>query len=155
MPSIVSNIVEVYVFRIVDQDPQYLVLKRSNAETLYPGLWQIVTGTLESGEPAVRGALREVGEETGLTVSRMWAVPGIGAFFDPAADAVNLCPLFAAEVETGREPRLSEEHQMYGWFSHERARMHLVWPSQQQTLDVVHEFIARGAESSHLTRISL
>jgi dihydroneopterin triphosphate diphosphatase len=155
MPSIVSKIVEVYVFRVVDGDPEYLVLKRANDEPLYPGLWQIVTGTLENGETAVRGAMREVGEETGLTITRLWSVPGLGGFFDAAADAVNLCPLFAAEVAGGREPKLSAEHQMYGWFNHERARSHLVWPSQRQTLDLVHEFIASGAESSHLTQIVL
>jgi 8-oxo-dGTP pyrophosphatase MutT (NUDIX family) len=153
MPTIVSNIVEVYIFRILDGMPQYLLLKRAASDPLYAGIWQVVTGTLEDSETAVAGAQREAAEETGLSFERVWTVPGIGAFYDAAHDAVNLCPLFAAQAEPGKEPRLSREHEMYGWFEHERARAFLVWPSQKASLDVVHQFIAGQAESASLTRL--
>lgn len=153
MPSVVSNVVEVYVFRILDGMPQYLLLKRSSSDALYPGIWQVVTGTLEPGETAATGAVRETEEETGLRFKRVWTVPGIGMFYDAARDAINLCPLFAGEVDPGKEPRLSPEHEMYGWFEHERARAFLVWPSQKTSLDIVHAFIAENADSAHLTRL--
>jgi len=153
MPAIVSNIVEVYLFRIIDGMPQYLLLKRSGSDPLYPGIWQVVTGTLEAGETAAVGAMREAQEETGLRFKRTWTVPGLGTFYDAVHDTVNLCPLFAVEVLPGTEPRLSKEHEMFGWFEHERARGFLAWPAQKTTLDIVHSFIAEHAESAQLTRI--
>lgn len=46
-------------------DLQVLLLERAK----HPGYWQSVTGSRESGESLIETALREVHEETGLTLS--------------------------------------------------------------------------------------
>jgi dATP pyrophosphohydrolase len=153
VPAIVSKIVEVYLFRRVGDEPQFLLLKRSSQDVLYPGIWQIVTGTLEAGERAIDGAKRELQEETGLTIVTLWTLPGVNTFFDPASDEVHLCPMFAGEVAPGMDPHLSKEHQMSGWFDYDRARSFLVWPSQQTGLDLVNSFIVSNPVGAELTRI--
>jgi dATP pyrophosphohydrolase len=153
VPAIVSNIVEVYLFRRVGDEPQFLLLKRSSQDVLYPDIWQIVTGTLDAGERAIDGAKRELQEETGLAIKTLWTLPDVNSFFDPANDTIRLCPMFAGEVVPGMDPHLSKEHQMFGWFDYDRARSFLVWPSQQTGLDLVNSFIVSNPAGAELTRI--
>ncbi len=150
MPAIVSNIVEVYVFRVRSIRPEYLLLKRAPGDTLYPGIWQIVTGTMRTGERAVDAALRELKEETGFAPTRFWSVPHVDVFYDRTLDAMQLCPMFAAEVGAGSEPLLSAEHSAFQWAPAGPARERLVWPGQREGLDIVERFIAGGEAAMQL-----
>jgi 8-oxo-dGTP pyrophosphatase MutT (NUDIX family) len=153
MPSVLCKIVEICVFRFKGNRPEYLLLKRSPDERIYPDLWQMVSGTISDGESGVDAARRELTEETGLAPKRFWVVPHVNAFFDPGYDAVNVSPLFAAQVSQGDEPSLSDEHCVFQWLPYEEARRRLVWPGQRRGLDVVHEFILGGEEAASRTTI--
>lgn len=155
MAIIVCRIIEVCVFRFINDRPEYLMLKRSPNEKVYPNLWQFVSGSLEEGEKAVDAALRELKEETGLTPERFWVVPHANTFYDPSYDAVNVSPLFGAQVEIGDEPRLSSEHCAYEWLEHGDAWRRLVWPGQRLGLEIVDRYILGGEEAGLLTEISL
>ena len=98
MPQIVSDIVEVVLFRFHRNVPVYLLLRRSITEMLYPGSWQIVTGTVHEPETALQAALRETLEETGLVPERFWALPFTGSFYDHATDRVRIAPFFLGQV---------------------------------------------------------
>ncbi len=153
MPAVSCRIVEVCCFRFAKNRPQYLLLKRSPDERIYPNLWQLVSGTINEGERALDAALREFGEETGLRPTGFWVVPFVNAFYDHDYDAVNLSPFFAAQVGASDEPKLSSEHQIHEWLPYHEARQRLVWPGQRQGLDVVQAFVLRGEEAGLLTRI--
>lgn len=155
MPKIASRIVEICVFRFRRDKPEYLLLKRSPEEDLYPGLWQLVTGTMHDGERAADTALRELKEETGLQPVLFWVVPFVNTFYDHEYDAVNLSPMFAAQVDAVSEPVLSNEHRAYAWVGHAEARERLVWPGQRQGLDVAHEYIVGGKQAGTLAMISM
>ncbi len=148
------TIVETVVFKRSEREPVYLILRRSDSESLYPGMWQIVTGRIERGETATAASLRELQEETALRVQRFWTVPIVGSFYDPRNDSIQLCPLFAAETDPDAEPRLSEEHKEYVWAPLERARELLVWPGHHQAVDTVHQYITAGQEAARLTEIN-
>ncbi len=152
---IVGSLVEVIVFRFMHDRPEYLLLKRSGDLSLYPNIWQIVTGWIEPGEKAFEAALREVREETGLRPARFWSVPYVGSFYDPDQDTLNLCPLFAVQVEPGVEPELSKEHTASAWVALGEAIRRVVWPGQKEGLEVFHRQIVSGGEGSDLTRIDL
>ena len=149
----VCSSIEVCIFRIEKGLPRYLLLRRAETERLYPGIWQFVTGSILAGENAVDAAYRELREETGLEPAAFWVVPFVNSFYDPAADSVNLSPLFAAQVPVGDSPEISDEHSEFGWFSREGAARKLVWPGQRTGLQLVHDCIVRGEEAAHLTRI--
>ena len=150
MPSIQSQIVEVCVFRIRTTRPEYLLLRRSPDDALYPGIWQIVTGTLQVGERADDAALRELREETNLTPARFWTVPFVDVFYDRAADAIQHSPMFAAEVGPQEDPKLSTEHDAFLWLPLMPAREHLVWPGQREGLDMIERSIAGGEAAMRL-----
>jgi dATP pyrophosphohydrolase len=155
MPKIVCNIIEVCVFKFENTEPLYLMLRRSQNETLYPDAWQIVTGSIESGETAVQGALRELKEETGFIPVKFWVVPHVNTFYSAQNDAVNHTVVFAAQVGPALDVVLSQEHSHYGWYTIEKAKATCVWPGQVNALDVVHEYIVRGKEASSLSEITL
>ena len=153
MPSLVSAIVEVVVFRIEHDVPEFLLLKRSDHDALYPGMWQVVTGSVHAAETGNNAAVRELREETGLSAERFWVVPHVGAFFDHRHDAVHLTPFFAAQVLAGIDPTLSMEHSAHVWLRYQDALQRLVWPSQREGLRVVYDVIIRGEAGSRLARI--
>jgi dATP pyrophosphohydrolase len=155
MPDVISTIVEVCVFRFRDSRPEYLLLRRAPDEKLYPGLWQVVTGSVETGETAVDAALRELREETGFTPRAFWSVPFVSSFYDTDRDALILVPFFAAQVSESAEPILSGEHANAEWLSLEAASGRLVWPGQRAGMETVHRCVLSGAECGLLTRIAL
>ena len=155
MAIIVCRIIEVCVFRFVNDHAEYLLLKRSPDEKIYPDIWQFVSGSLEDGEKASDAALRELREETGLIPRRFWAVPHVNMFYDHGYDAVNVSPLFAVQVEINDEPKLSFEHCSYEWLRYEYARLRLVWPGQRSGLETVEKYIIGGEQGGILTEIRI
>jgi dATP pyrophosphohydrolase len=155
MAIVVCRIVEVCVFRFRNNKAEYLMLKRSPDEKIYPNLWQYVSGSLDDGEKAYEAALRELKEETGFTPDRFWVVPHTNVFYDPAYDAVNLSPVFAAQVPSGAIPDLSGEHCAYEWLPYSEAAQRLVWPGQRAGLEIIHKYILGGEQAGVLTQIPL
>lgn len=151
MANVVCNMIEVFIFSTGRRGAEYLILKRAPGETLYPGLWQFVTGSLRKGEKARTGALRELREETGLKPEGLWIVPHIGSFYDPATDRLNMMAQFAARVPLGTMPRLSAEHCDFAWVGYEKALRKLVWPGQKEGLRIVRDYVLRPGQ--HITRI--
>jgi dATP pyrophosphohydrolase len=150
---IINQIIEVCIFRWIAGEPQYLLLQRADDEELYPGIWQIVTGSMKQNESTDKAALRELEEETGLRVKRFWTVPFVDSYFDIRNDVVHIVPVFAAEVETMLNVRLSHEHQRFEWLSYAAGRARVVWPGQRYAIDTVHEYIAGGKEAARLLEI--
>jgi dATP pyrophosphohydrolase len=139
---------------VLNAETHFLVLQRATNEKLYPGLWQIVTGTMKKNESALQAAMRELKEETGLSPKRCWTIPYVDTYFDLAKDTIQLVPVFAAEFDSSSTLQLSSEHQRSEWLRFEDARKRLVWPGQRHSMDVVHEFIIGNGEAAQLVEIT-
>jgi dATP pyrophosphohydrolase len=155
MTPVVSGVVEVVVFRRTKDSAAVLILRRSLEEPQIPGIWQIVTGTLEGEETAAEGALREVREETGLVPLKMWTVPFVNSFFDRKRNAVHLIPWFAMEVDASAKIRLSSEHTDSRWTTFEEAASLMAWPGQRSGLAIVNEEIVHKGPAFRLTEVPL
>lgn len=153
MPSVLSEIVEVIIFRFGREGPEFLLIKRSPDDVLYPGLWQVVTGSVQAAETAVDAARREVLEETGLSALEFWVVPYVGSFYDAQHDRLHLTPFFAAEAPPGAEVRLSSEHEKCRWAEFAEATGMLPWPAQKEALRVLHDAILKGGPAATLSRL--
>lgn len=137
MPSLKQTHVEVYVFR--RRRPrriEFLCLRRAPGRPL-AGVWQPVTGSRRPRERALVAALREVREETGITPRRMWALESVSVYFDAAADAVCLLPLFAAEIDASARVQLSREHDASRFLTARAAGRRFLWEAQRRGLDAV------------------
>ena len=65
MPEVSSQMIEVCPFRIRGDRPEFLLIRRAPGESLYPGLWQFVTGRVEKGEKASAAALYKLESRNG------------------------------------------------------------------------------------------
>ncbi|MFI5225629.1 MAG: NUDIX pyrophosphatase [Candidatus Limnocylindrales bacterium] len=135
------DIVDVWIFRLVDASAEILLMRRS-ADRILPGLWQGVSGRLEDGERVLDGALRELREETGLTpvtVEAMYDLDFVNQFHFAPADAILTAAVFAVRLGAETGVTLSHEHDAMRWLSLPAARAEVVWPGYRDALDRIGE----------------
>ncbi|HEY7876738.1 MAG TPA: NUDIX domain-containing protein, partial [Gemmatimonadaceae bacterium] len=117
--------VDVYPLRRHADGWQTLVLQRA-AHTRCTDAWEAVHGHIEAGERPEDAALREMREETGLGVERLYNVT-VQPFYLHTMAIVTLAVAFAGVVDDGRV-RLSPEHARAEWLSVEEAARRYAWP---------------------------
>ncbi|MCL4549910.1 MAG: NUDIX pyrophosphatase [Bacteroidetes bacterium] len=152
--KIVSKLIEAHVFRIKNNDLEFLLLKRAQNEK-YPGLWQMVTGAVHQNEKAFKTALREIKEETNLTPIKFWVVPNINSFYLPEQDNVWLIPVFAALVSPRSQVKISEEHSDFKWVKKTEAKKLLAWPGQRKSVDIIYEYFTNQKSFLKFVEIQL
>lgn len=94
-----------------DEGERCLLLKRSMSSKGNPGKWDLPGGKVDAGESFEQGLLREVAEETGLTIS-LQRVLGAAESESPTKRVAYL--ILEGRVESG-QVRLSSEHDEYAW----------------------------------------
>ncbi len=133
-----AGVVDVFVVREGPRGWRHLALRRSK-HTRCPGTWEAVHGRIERGETPPEAARREVREETGLAVERLYALT-VNPFFMKSTGTVELAVAFVAVVGAGTVA-LSEEHVSYAWLSRAAARRRYHWPREHESLDhIAHLF---------------
>ncbi len=143
MSPIAPTQIEVHVFRRRGRAVEFLCLRRSRGSRL-PGVWQPVTGKLRRGEGPLRGARREVREETGFVPTRWWALESVSVYFDAPSGVVHALPIFAAEVDPGERVTLSAEHDASRFLPAREAGRRFLWDAQRRALEAVRRQVLRG-----------
>jgi 8-oxo-dGTP pyrophosphatase MutT (NUDIX family) len=137
MTNVNVGTVDVY---LIAPDPAgwgVLTLQRAHG-TRCPTAWETVHGRIESGESPEDAAVREVHEETGLAVQRLYNVI-VQPFYLHTLATVELAVVFAAFVRRADPITLGEEHMRFEWLSPDAALERFVWPRERQALrDVLH-----------------
>ncbi|PKL83178.1 MAG: NUDIX pyrophosphatase [Ignavibacteriae bacterium HGW-Ignavibacteriae-3] len=150
--EITANLIEAHIFKKYNNDIEFLLLKRSDKE-IYPGLWQMVTGSIDGREKASQAALREIREETGLTPIQFWAVPNINSFYSAETDEICVIPVFAGLVESDAKIIISEEHTEYRWVTKDEAKTMLAWPGQRNSVEIIADYFKN--ENTYLNFIKI
>ncbi len=145
--------IEVHLFRRRRARPEFLLLRRAPDRTL-GGVWQPVTGGIEARETAWRAAAREVLEETGLIPIRWWALEHLTSFYSPARDAIQIVPVFAAEVAWTDTVLLSKEHDRYAFVSAATATRRVLWGTQRRAIAAVREEVFAGGPGASAREIT-
>ncbi len=152
MSKIKVRVVDCYVFNLVDNVPEYLILKR-NKNKIYEHLWQGVAGKIEKDEKAWQTAIRELKEETGLDPSNIFIADHVSRFYETKGDRVNLVPVFGIEVSS-KDVILSDEHVDFKWVHYADARNTLVWNGQKKGLEVINDMILSNDERMRWSNIN-
>ena len=152
MSKIKVRVVDCYVFNLVDNVPEFLILKR-NKNKIYEHLWQGVAGKIEKDEKAWQTAIRELKEETGLDPSNIFIADHVSRFYETKGDRVNLVPVFGIEVKS-KDVILSDEHVDFKWVHYTDARNTLVWNGQKKGLEVVNDMILSNDERMRWSNIN-
>ncbi|HEX4681723.1 MAG TPA: ATPase, T2SS/T4P/T4SS family [Gemmatimonadaceae bacterium] len=118
-----------------------LALQRG-LDTRCPAAWEPVHGHIESGEEPEAAALREVREETGLEVDRLYVVR-VQPFYLRKRAAVEMAIVFAAFV--GNAPvTIAAEHQNHAWLTVDDALKRFAFPGERASLREIVELLSTG-----------
>jgi dihydroneopterin triphosphate diphosphatase len=142
MTDLRVGVVDVYVVRPYRTEWLVLTLQRSLA-TRCPASWETVHGRIEVGERPEQAAVREVREEAGLEVDRLYNVT-CQPFYLHTLGVVEMAVVFAAFVTEGGNVRLGAEHQRYEWLSMAEAATRFTWPREREALQHITILLGRG-----------
>ncbi len=137
--NIISNLVEVHIFRETENAIEFLLLKRAE-DQIYPAVWQMVSGKIKESEKAFETSLRELKEETNLTPLKMWIAPKVNSFYSSQTDSICLIPVFAVQVKKDSKVIISDEHSEYKWVTSDEAKRLLAWDGQRKAVDLIEEY---------------
>src|SRR3954453_8308996 len=88
--------------------PQWLILAlQRGLTTRCPTSWETVHGRMEAGERPEDAAIREVREETGLTIDRLYSIT-CQPFYLHALGVVQMAVVFAAFVSETSDVKLGD-----------------------------------------------
>jgi dihydroneopterin triphosphate diphosphatase len=140
MPQIVTNYIELHICHLTPNGYKFLLLKRSENAKIYPGIWQMITGTIESHEHTKDTLVRELEEETGLEPAKIYSIPRINTFYLAIADKICMSPVFLTIVE-GTDVVISDEHSEFKWASFEEASKLIHWPNQVESMEIIKKYL--------------
>jgi dATP pyrophosphohydrolase len=135
--------VDVFVLRRRAEEWDALVLERAQGVRC-PGAWETVHGHIERDERPEQAAIREVGEETGLSVERLYNVT-VQPFYLHQESTVFLAIVFAAVVSDSPF-KLGAEHARAVWLPIGEAARRFAWPRERANLADV-EVLLRGGDA--------
>lgn len=136
------GVVDVYLI-CVATDPWQLLVLRRGAGTRCTGAWEGIHGRIEAGETPPQAAVREVSEETGLGVGRLYNV-GCQPFYLHKVDVVQMAVAFAGLVDSTPVPTLGPEHDEYAWLPYDDGIARIAWPRSRQALAEIRVLLRGG-----------
>ena len=132
---------------------EFLLLKRSKS-TIYPEIWQGVTGKIENSELPYKAALRELMEETGLNAKKMWTIDKVNYFYDSKMDIMNLIPVFGVTVNS-KNVIISKEHSEYKWCNINETIKLITWEEQKKGVEIFHEMLTENGKRLEMMEIQI
>lgn len=147
-----QTLVEVHIFSKINNEINFLLLKRAETEK-YPNIWQPITGSINEDEKAYETALRELYEETGIKLNKLFVVPTLSGFYSYENDYISLIPVFAVLVEKDILIKLSHEHCCYKWVGYREALEMVSWEDQRKSMRLINEHFTK--EKSNLKFIEI
>lgn len=138
MTDLLVGVVDVFVVRHDGQGLSVLVLRRAEG-TRCTGAWEIVHGRVDPEERPEEAAVREVKEETSLTIERLYNLT-CQSFYLHRLSTVQIAVVFVAFVGPG-DVTLGPEHDQAEWVTPDEASALLSWPRSISALrDAVQVF---------------
>jgi len=126
MTNLLVGVVDVFVCRHERGGLSVLTLRRA-AGTRCTGAWEVVHGRVEPDERPEDAAIREVREETGFVVERLYNVT-CQPFYLHRLSTVQVAVVFVAFVSPTGGVRLGPEHDGAEWLTPDEAMGRLSWP---------------------------
>ncbi len=142
MTQLEVGTIDVVVVRPLASAWRVLALQRT-MNTRCAGAWEIVHGHIEPGEEPADAAVREVREEAGLSVARLYNLR-VQPFYLHRARVVQVAIVFVAFVDEASTVVTGIEHDRAEWLSVDEALARLGFPSERASLREAVELLATG-----------
>jgi len=98
---------------------------------------------MEPDEKPEDAAVREVREETGLAIDRLYSIT-CQPFYLHKVGAVQMAVVFAAFVQEPGDVTLGDEHQAHAWLSMAEAATRFTWPREREALQHIQILLGTG-----------
>ncbi len=116
---------------LIEREGYFLLLKRTKPARGESGYWELPGGGLEFGEAPEQALLREIDEETGLTVT---VAEPLCIWHHLRAGAVQIIGMTSRCQWRQGTVRLSDEHDDYAWLTIEQIKQYKIFPELRAEL---------------------
>lgn len=154
MPQVLSDIVDVYVFRRLNARVQFLLLQRRPDVTL-PHTWQSFHSQVRVGATTIQTIIDTVWNLSGLNVSAVYSADYVNQFYDESRDALVLAPVFAVNVSPQAPIDLADDYRDAAWFDRDDATARLPFSGQRWAVRHIDEIMSLGDAESTIYRIDM
>jgi dATP pyrophosphohydrolase len=154
MPQVVSDIVDIYVFRRLNARVQFLLLQRRAAVAM-PHTWQAFHSQIGTGESTFDAIRRTVEDLAGLKVSAVYSADYVNQFYDESRDVLVLAPVFAVNVSPQAPVSLGDDFRDCAWFDRDEATSRLPFSGQRWATRHIDEIMSLGEAESEIYRLEL
>jgi len=117
---------------VKDKKGRILLLRRSSTDPWKPGFWNLPGGRIEPKEKPVQSAARELTEETGLTVSKLFDVGTVDS-----GEGWIVHVFVAQPSDWEGRVRMDSENDAYVWVTKDEAKKLPLIPTVAETLNRV------------------
>lgn len=152
MPRLVSDIVDVYVFRRLHGRVQFLLLQRRSDATLGQ-TWQSFHSQIHMGETTFKTVNRVVTDTIGLDIDEIYSADYINQFYDEGRDALVLSPVFAVTLKEPGPVQLSEEFRDAAWLDRDSATVRLPFSGQRWAVRHIDEIMSLGDDERAIYKL--
>ena len=119
---------------VVSSDKKILLLK-TNHEKYNESYLSIINGSVDDGESFEDAANREVLEETGLKLKKLY-FSGYSCTYEYPKDNLRTKKVFIGLVKDN-SVRLSDEHEDYKWVDLKEFKTQFSWPDPEEELNKI------------------
>ena len=152
MPRVVSDIVDVYVFRRLNGRVQFLLLQRK-PEVSMANTWQAFHSQIKMGSTTLQTVREVVSEASDLEVDEIYSADYINQFYDEGRDAMVLSPVFAVTVKAQSPVRLSADYRDAAWFDRDDATTRLPFSGQRWAVRHIDEIMSIGESERSIYKL--
>jgi dATP pyrophosphohydrolase len=153
MPKVVSDIVDVYVFRRLNARVQFLLLQR-RADVAMPHTWQAFHAQIDDAESTMDAVKRTVNDLAGLNVSAVYSADYVNQFYDESRDVLVLAPVFAVNVSPQAPVELGDDFRDCAWFDRDEATARLPFSGQRWATRHIDEIMGLGEAEADIYRLA-
>jgi dATP pyrophosphohydrolase len=154
MPQVISDIVDVYVFRRLNARVQFLLLQR-RSDVALPHTWQAFHSQVRVGDTTLGTITETVKNLAGLNVSAVYSADYVNQFYDESRDALILAPVFAVNVSPQAPIGLAEDYRDAAWFDRDEATTRLPFSGQRWAIRHIDEIMSLGDAETGIYRIDM
>ena len=133
------------VYRTVNGAREFLLLERKEGFLDFP------KGHIEAGETEEIAAIREVGEETGLTLKPMDGFRYVQNYWYSTRNGrINKeVVMFISQADSNDKVKISHEHVGYRWLTYNECLLHLSFKNQIDMLKAAMEKLDQADTGKH------